>query len=141
MAQGRAIAVGGTAGTTIFAAGSLVLLGVLWRVWINRYRGTPGPFRLGWYLTALGGEIVAMNVAALILPKSYFAIYQAPVIGTIVGLHFIGVWLATDLRRFLYLSIGMTAINLAALALPANRSPAMLAGFGSSASIAAAVSA
>ena len=88
----------------ILLGGSIVVLAALWRVWAKRNNRIPGArWRLGWYLAALGGEIVALNVALLALPKDFLATYQAPVIGTIVGLHFAGDWLATDMRRFSYL--------------------------------------
>lgn len=135
-------AVGGPAGTAILVGGSVLLLAALWRVWRGRLQPIPGArFRPAWYLIAVAGEIVAINVALLNLPKAFLAAYQAPVIGAIVGLHFIGLWLATNMRRFLYLSSGMVATNLAALALPANHGPAMLAGLGSAAMLAIAVAA
>ena len=136
------IAVGQPYGVIIFVCGSIAMLAALWRIWTNRNQAVPGArFHLGWYLLALGGEIVAFNVALLVLPPDFLATYQAPVIGAIVGLHFIGVWLATDMRRFLYLSGVMTAINLVALLLPVGHGPAILAGLGSAAVLAATVAA
>jgi hypothetical protein len=135
-------AVGGVDGKVIFAGGSLVLLAILWRIWSRRKQWTTaGRFRVAWYLAAVAGEIIAMNLALLILPKSFFAGYQAPIIGTIVGVHFVGLWMATSARRFLYLSGGMTALNLLAFVIPPGHGPAILSGLGSSAAIAIAVAA
>lgn len=137
-----AAAVGGPEGTAILIVGSVLLVAALWRIWQNRYRRTEGArFRLAWYLLAVGGEVVAMNAAVLALPKPFLDAYQWPVIGTIVGLHFVGLWAATRMRRFLYLSVAMTAINLAAFALPPGSGPGMLAGLGSAAALAITVAA
>ena len=136
-----ASAVGGSTGTIVLIAGAIILLGALARVWLHRHRPTSlVRFSWGWYFVALGAEIVAMNVAILTLPKDFLAGYQAPVIGTIVGLHFIGLWLASRMPRFLTLSVAMTALNLAAFALPPNGAP-VLAGLGSAALLAGAVAA
>jgi ABC-type iron transport system FetAB permease component len=135
-------AVGGTAGSIIFVFGGLVLLAALWRVGANRDRPTSsGRFVWGWYVAAVIAEIIALNVVVLTLSKSYRVAYQAPVIGTIVGLHFIGLWLATRMPRFLSLSATMTALNLVALALPATHAPAVLAGLGSASLLAVTVAA
>ena len=135
-------AVGGGEGTAILAIGSVILLGALWRVWTNRYRRSPRQrFQLGWFLLAVAGEVAALNLAVNLLPKAFLASYQAPVIGTIVGLHFIGLWAATRMPRFLWLCAGMTTLNLAAFALPPDGSPAILAGLGSAAALTIAMAA
>ena len=59
-----------------------------------------------------------------------------PAIGVIVGLHFIGLWLAWRRQQFLWLTGAMVAINLVALLAPlSNSGRLMLSGFGSSASL------
>jgi len=63
-----------------------------------------------------------------------------PVIGIIVGLHFIGLWLAWRRVQFLWLTGALVAINVLAMLLPLTRAArTMVSGFGSSASLLLAV--
>jgi hypothetical protein len=88
---------------------------------------------------------VIAEVAAIAFAQSWLTTHHRedllfPVVGIIVGLHFIGLWLAWRRDQFLWLTGAMVAINLAALAAPLTQDgQTMLSGFGSSVSLFVAV--
>ena len=94
-----------------------------------------GVFRGSVYWIAVGIESAAVLVAAVVLNRRKRQDLLLPVIGMIVGIHFLGLWQATDLVRFVWIAIAMTAICGAALFLPARdangtRARQIVAGFG-----------
>jgi hypothetical protein len=59
-----------------------------------------------------------MYVASFLLPRfgGQQQVYSA--VGCIVGLHFIGLWLATRSRRFLWITAGMCSVSLLSMIIP-----------------------
>jgi hypothetical protein len=135
-------AVHGPAATVIAVAGCLIFaLAALWIV-IRRRRTRGRRFAAGYYLAAVGAEVVAIVAAQNWLAAHGQKQLLFPVVGIIVGLHFIGLWLATGDRVFAWLTSVMVAINLAALLLPLDPDARhMVSGFGSSAALLVAVAA
>jgi hypothetical protein len=92
------------------------------------------PFIRAYYVCSVAAEVAAIIAAQLWLATHSREDLFWPVVGVIVGLHFIGLWLASSDRRFLWLTGAMVALNLAALLLPVStRERIMISGFGSSA--------
>jgi hypothetical protein len=133
-------AVQGPAARAIAVAGCLIFALAAIRIVIRRrhLRGTR--FKGGYYLAAVGAEIAAIVAAHNWLAAHGQKQLLFPVVGIIVGLHFIGLWLATGDRVFAWLTSAMVAINLAALLLPLGPDERrMVSGFGSSAALLVAV--
>jgi len=59
------------------------------------------------YQVAVVLEVAAIYAASLILGRAGLQPYFIQVVGVIVGLHFIGLWIASGSRRFIDLAIGM----------------------------------
>jgi hypothetical protein len=78
----------------------------------------PGVFRGGVYGAAVAFEVVAIFVAVLGLRHWELEGLLVPTIGFIVGLHFIGLWKATDLIAFAWVAVAMCVVCLIAMALP-----------------------
>lgn len=110
------------------AAAIVVLAFRAWRLVEPR----TGLFRMGRYWIAVALEFGAIALANLALNRAGLAGYLIPVVGMIVGLHFIGLWWAGGGTQYLRLAGAMTAIDAAALLLPPG-SAAMqaVAGLGS----------
>lgn len=135
-------AVHGRVGTVIAAAGCVIFALAALRIIIRRRRPRGTRFIGGYYLAAVGAEVVAIVAAQNWLAAHGQKQLLFPVIGIIVGLHFIGLWLATGDRVFAWLTSVMVAINLAALLLPLSPDARrMVSGFGSSAALLVAVAA
>ena len=129
----------GAAQRPIVLAGSLLFAGAAFQL-VRRGRGGSGRFAGRYYLAAVIGEVAAIALAQNWLAAHHREDLLFPVVGIIVGLHFIGLWLAWRRVQFLWLTGAMVAINLLALLLPlATRSRTMLSGLGSSAALLAAV--
>jgi glucan phosphoethanolaminetransferase (alkaline phosphatase superfamily) len=93
-------------------------------------RAVTHQFVLSVYLYSLVFEVVAIVVIARVLRRSGRTTLIGPVIAVIVGLHFIGLWLATGDSIFIGLTIALCAVGLCAMRLrPSVRIAA--AGFGS----------
>jgi hypothetical protein len=75
-------------------------------------------FRKPAYIIAVGAEFAGMYTASLLLTRfgAQQQIYSA--IGCIVGLHFIGLWLATRSTRFVRITIGMCLVSLLSMIVP-----------------------
>ena len=104
------------------AAAGIVLTAVLiFRLWRARLRPGAGPamFRSRYYIAAVALELIALNVAGNLLLRSGLASYLLTSVGIIVGLHFIGLWLATRMRRFLWIAGAMCTVSTLAAFLPA----------------------
>jgi hypothetical protein len=74
------------------------------------------------YMIAVALEVVAIVMAANLLPHYGLAAYFIPVLGIIVGLHFIGLWVATRMSRaatpLLWIAGGMVAVSALSAFLP-----------------------
>jgi hypothetical protein len=131
----------GAAQIPILIAGSILFALAGWRVVRRQDRGG-GRFRAGYYIAAVVAEVAAIVVAQEWLRSHNRQDLLFPVIGIIVGLHFIGLWLAWRRDQFLWLTGALVAVNVLALLLPLTRAGrTMLSGFGSSASLLVAVAA
>jgi len=102
------------------ALGLVIAVIFLARLWKNE---TPAAaarplFRTPAYVIAVSAELLGMYTAALLLPRfgAQQLVYSA--IGCIVGLHFIGLWLATRSRRFLRITAGMCSVSLLSMMIP-----------------------
>jgi hypothetical protein len=75
-------------------------------------------FKAPAYLIAVATELLGMYSASLVLPRfgAQQQVYSA--IGCIVGLHFIGLWVATRSPRFLHITAGMCIVSLLSMILP-----------------------
>ena len=129
----------GSAGTPILVGGSVLFALAVWRG-VTREQPDSGRFNAAYYIAAVVAEIVAIGASQVWLAAHQRGDLLFPVVGIIVGLHFIGLWLASRREAFLWLTGAMVAVNLLALLLPLS-APAriMLSGFGSSASLLIAV--
>lgn len=127
-------------GAAKIAVGAACVAAVLFAGWRGWHRPMTGRrFERNWYYIAVAGELAAMFVASYFLGRYGLTAYVWPVIGIIVGLHFIGFWRAAGGSRFLWLAGGMTAINLVALAFPVGPEMLAVSAFGSFAALALAV--
>ena len=101
--------------------GALITLGLIVRLWraSNTADAGAGMFKRGAYILAVVLEIVAIYTASALLPKYGLQGYFIQAVGVIVGLHFIGLWRATGLARFLWIAGAMCAASLLAALLPA----------------------
>ena len=117
------------------AIGALLFLGGALRVVLRRPpRG--GRFDRRWYIAAVIAEVVAIGFVQAWLARHGRNDLLLPSVGVIVGLHFIGLWRAIGLKRFLGLSAALVAINLVALLAPlAPDARSMVSGYGSAAAL------
>lgn len=77
------------------------------------------------YQIAVVVEVAAIYTASAILPRFGWQSYLLQVVGVIVGLHFIGLWVATRSERFLGIAGGMCVISSMALLFPTTAHPSM----------------
>ena len=111
-----------------------------WRAWviglsmaisaalIVALAASPAPHEQSTFRGQVYGLTVALEVAGIIMVVSllkYFALakFLLPAIGFVVGLHFVGLWKATDLSLFLWTAAAMCIVCFGA---------ALLAGSGGS---------
>jgi hypothetical protein len=90
---------------------------IVWRLMTHVASG-PGTFRGDVYAEAVASEAVGIVAAVWLLRRFGRPRYILPVIGLVVGLHFIGLWKATDLLAFVWTAIGMAGVSLISLGLP-----------------------
>lgn len=91
---------------------------------------TGGHFNGAIYGIAVTAEFVAIAIAGVVLNRMKKSSFIPPAVASIVGLHFIGLWLATGNTRFLWLAGILCAIGLGAATMgKAARLP--VAGIGS----------
>jgi hypothetical protein len=134
-------AVGGTAGTAIACIGILLFMLAAARVIRRPGMQRAQPFKGAYYIVAVAAEVIAIAIAHSWLQSLGRQSVFLPVVGIIVGLHFIGLWLASGHRMFVWLSGAMVAINLGAALVPMpQRGRQMVSGFGSSAALLVAAS-
>lgn len=76
----------------------------------------------GWiYGGAIAFEVIAIILGSIPLQKPALQHFILPLVGFVVGLHFIGLWKATDLRLFLWIAGAMCLVCVVAAFLPARR--------------------
>lgn len=139
-----ASAVGSPLGWMLGGVGVLLFVAVGIRTALRGWGTAPSgrPFDRRVYFAS-----VAIEIAAIVLAQAWLAAHGRitllpPVVGVIVGLHFLGLWRAWGRRSFLGLAGAMTAVNLAALLVPMPLSGRLaLSGFGSAGALLAAVTA
>jgi hypothetical protein len=129
-------AVSGSAGTILQILGIFIFAAT--GMWIVRRQATPPRQKPRWnyYVVAVIAEVVVIMFSQRWLTARGLGHLLLPTVGLIVGLHFTGLWYAFSRRRFLILSVVMSAVNLLALLLPLTSGERLLlSGFGSSASL------
>jgi hypothetical protein len=95
-----------------------------------RAPATPGRFNGAIYGAAVTFEVIAIVVAVLILNRSGQQSLVPPIVAAIVGLHFLGLWLATGNRAFVGLAASLCGVGIVgSLVPPTARLP--IAGIGS----------
>ena len=104
-------------GYVLAVAMALIFLVRLWR-YEPAARAAKPLFRMPAYSIAVLAELLGMYMAALLLMRfgAQQQIYSA--VGCIVGLHFIGLWLATRSPRFLHITAGMCCVSLLSMLVP-----------------------
>jgi hypothetical protein len=102
------------------AAGWIVTLALIVQLWRRKTVSGGGGtmFRQRAYIAAVLLEVAALFAAANFLPRAGFGDQLIPAVGVIVGLHFIGLWMATGLRRFLAIAAAMCAVSVFSAFLP-----------------------
>jgi hypothetical protein len=96
---------------------SLLFIVRLWRMKTLAGTGTV-LFGRRAYLVAVAFEIAAIVVFTNLAPKYGWQDQFISVVGIIVGLHFIGLWRATMMTRFLWIAVGMVTVSLVSAFLP-----------------------
>lgn len=125
--------------TIMGVAGGVTLLATALMV-VRRRTGRAGRFDGRWFAGAVIFEIAAIAAVQLWLAQHHHADLLLPAVGIIVGLHFIGVWRAIRLDRFVWLATALVLINLAALLAPVRSEVRlMMSGYGSSSALLATV--
>ena len=104
-------AVAGLTGTVLQILGILIFAAI--GIWIIKREATPprGKPRWNYYVAAVVAEVVAIRFTQTWLAARGLDQLLLPAVGVIVGLHFIGLQYAFARRRFLVLSIVMTAVQ------------------------------
>ena len=76
----------------------------------------------GWiYGGAIAFEVIVIILGSIPLQRPALQQYILPFVGFVVGLHFIGLWKATDLRLFLWIAAAMCLVCVVAAFLPSRR--------------------
>lgn len=75
-------------------------------------------FRRRAYIVAVVLEVVGLYAAMSLLPQYKLESHAIQVIGFVVGLHFIGLWLASKSKRFIWICASMCAVSLLGTLLP-----------------------
>jgi hypothetical protein len=102
-----------------YAVAVVLALFFLVRLWRAKYSGESRPlFQTRAYLVSVVAEVVAIYAASSLLTRHGAQQQVLPAVGVIVGLHFIGLWLATRSRRFLSITAGMCLVSLVSMVLP-----------------------
>lgn len=93
-------------------------------------------FRGDIYGAAIAFEVLAIIVGANVLQRFDLQQFIMPFVGFVVGLHFIGLWKATDLPLFLWIAEAMCLVCAVAAFLPSSSAAGVdlrtaITGFGS----------
>jgi hypothetical protein len=116
-----ALALRGVAQVLVFAGGPLLSVLLIVRLWrAHRRGGGTAIFRRRVYVLAFILEVAALNAVAFLLPRFGLGTYLVPAVGLVVGLHFIGLWLAAGFPRFLWIAACMSAVSISSMTLPAS---------------------
>lgn len=75
-------------------------------------------FRRQAYIIAVILEVAGLNAAMLLLQRYGLQSYTVQAVGLVVGLHFIGLWLASNSRRFIWICLSMCVVSLLGALLP-----------------------
>lgn len=100
---------------------AIVLIARLWRTPRRPVAGAgPGAKRFDGrvYVIAVAFEAVAITGASYVLFRYGLSSHFIPAVGVIVGLHFIGLWMATGRPVFLWIAGGMCAVSALSSWLP-----------------------
>lgn len=73
------------------------------------------------YGGAIAFEVIAIIAGSMALQGPKLQQFILPFIGFVVGLHFVGLWKATDLRLFLWIATAMCLVCAVAVFLPSRR--------------------
>lgn len=120
----------------IGVAGALAIGALAWSAW-RMIEPRDGLFQMRRYWIAVVGEVVVLIAVQLLLHRFGLWAYLIPVVGVIVGLHFIGLWWAGGGVGYVGLAVVMTAVNAAAMLLPPGGAAMQaVAGLGSAAALA-----
>lgn len=113
---------------------TVILIMSLWFRQSTATSDSRGLFAHKAYIIAVSAEIAAIYAASAILPQVGLQGFFIQVVGFIVGLHFIGLWIATNSRHFVGIAFGMCLVSLAAMMFPQNWGPFLardaVTGFG-----------
>ena len=121
-------------GVTAVGLAAIVLLAV--RAW-RMVEPRTGLFVMRRYRIAVAAEFAAIALATVLLARWELSAYLIPVVGIIVGVHFIGLWWAGGGMQYVKLAAAMVAVDAAALLLPPNgQAMQAVAGLGSAAALA-----
>ncbi len=99
--------------STVAVVAALTTALLIWRLWRENQRTPNAPERLFGkraYQIAVAAELVAIYVASITLPRLGWQGYLIQTVGIIVGLHFIGLWAATESACFLKIAGCMCVI-------------------------------
>jgi predicted signal transduction protein with EAL and GGDEF domain len=99
-----------------FAIGAALIL-LLWRRRTIQGSGT-AMFRQRAYIIAVVLEVAAIAAASYLLRSHGLQNFFIPVVGVIVGLHFIGLWQATGMPLFLGIAAAMCVVSVVSMLLP-----------------------
>ncbi|NYT40174.1 hypothetical protein HZY97_05365 [Sphingomonas sp. R-74633] len=91
------------------------MIALLWRAGSGAGSGL---FRRQIYYLAVAFEVAAIVAANMLMSRLGLSAYALQLLGVIIGLHFIGLWKASGMARFLGIAAAMTVLSLAACALP-----------------------
>lgn len=70
------------------------------------------------YQVAVAAELITIYAASLLLPRIGLQSYFIQIVGIIVGLHFLGLWMAARSARFIVIVVGMCGISMLAMLCP-----------------------
>jgi hypothetical protein len=102
------------------AFGLVIALIFLARLWKREPPiAATGPlFRTPAYLVSVVAEVLAINAVSILLPRFGAQRQVLSAVGVIVGLHFVGLWIATRSPGFLRITAGMCFVSLLSRIMP-----------------------
>lgn len=108
----------------VAAAGFAITALLILMVWRKPLSANTGAIMFGRraYFVAVGLEVLAIVAAANLLPRYGLDAYFIPVLGIVVGLHFIGLWVAAGkgraARSLLWIAGAMCIVSALSALLP-----------------------